>query len=80
MTYIELGQNLTALRKQQDITQAKLAELAGVSRATINAFEQGRASDLGLKKYIKLLSVLGYELNIAPSSALPTLDELQHDW
>lgn len=45
----QLGARLRALRLQRNITQARLAEQAGISRPTLAALEQhGRASLLTL--------------------------------
>jgi transcriptional regulator with XRE-family HTH domain len=48
-----------------------------VSRATLDALENGRASELGFAKLTKLLVALGLELNLqVASSQRPSLDEL----
>jgi len=76
MFYSEVGHKLAQLRNEQGMTQTKLAELTGISRATINAFENGRVSDIGLRKVIKLFDILGYELTTKPRSRFPTFEEL----
>lgn len=45
-------------RKEQRLTQEQLAVLAGVSKPTLNAFEQGKIS-ITLENAIKILKVLG---------------------
>jgi transcriptional regulator with XRE-family HTH domain len=53
---------------------------AGLSRATIDALENGRASDIGVSKLSRILAVLGLELSIRPATnERPTLDELMKD-
>ncbi len=47
-------------RKSQRLTQEKLAILAGVSKPTLNSFEQGKTS-ITLENAIKILKVLGLE-------------------
>ncbi len=47
-------------RKEQRLTQEQLAVLAGVSKPTLNAFEQGKIS-ITLENAIKVLKVLGME-------------------
>lgn len=47
-------------RKEQRLTQEQLAVLAGVSKPTLNAFEQGKTS-ITLENAIKILRVLGLE-------------------
>jgi len=45
-------------RKEQHLTQERLAVLAGVSKPTLNAFEQGKIN-ITLENTIKILRVLG---------------------
>lgn len=40
--FAALGSRIAHLRKQQDITQAQLAELIGVTQQTVNSYETGR--------------------------------------
>ncbi|MDH5552884.1 MAG: helix-turn-helix domain-containing protein [Nitrosomonas sp.] len=47
-------------RKEQRLTQEQLAILAGVSKPTLNAFEQGKTS-ITLENAIKILTTLGLE-------------------
>jgi hypothetical protein len=48
-----------------------------VSRATLDALENGRAGELGFVKLSKLLAALGLELTLqVASSQRPSLDEL----
>jgi transcriptional regulator with XRE-family HTH domain len=76
MNFAELATKIKALRKANGYTQSELAEYSGVSRATINALENGRASDIGVKKLINLFSVLGHELTVIEQHRFPTFDEL----
>jgi transcriptional regulator with XRE-family HTH domain len=64
-------------RKKQKLSQTELARKAGISRATLDALENGRAGELGFAKLVKLLAALGLELKLqAATSHRPTLDEL----
>jgi transcriptional regulator with XRE-family HTH domain len=47
-------------RKAQNLTQEQLAVLAGVSKPTLNGFEQGRLN-IKLESALKILKVLGLE-------------------
>ena len=59
------------------MTQAELSRKAGISRATLDALENGRTGEIGFSKLTRLLAALGLELKIqAASSRRPTLDEL----
>lgn len=47
-------------RKEQNLTQQQLSVLAGVSKPTLNSFEQMKTS-IKLESAIKILQVLGLE-------------------
>ena len=47
-------------RKQQRLTQEQLAVLAGVSKPTLNRFEQGQLN-ITLENAIKIFKVLGLD-------------------
>jgi transcriptional regulator with XRE-family HTH domain len=75
-----IGLEIAAHRKALKLSQSALASKAGVSRATLNALENGRAGELGFSKLTKLLAAVGLELNIqAAGSQRPTLDELMQE-
>jgi len=72
-----LGQQIAENRKKLKLSQTVLAGKAGISRATLEALENGRAGDLGFAKIARLLAALGLELKLqAAGSHRPTLDEL----
>jgi transcriptional regulator with XRE-family HTH domain len=74
---ISIGQEIAGHRKKLKLSQSELARKAGISRATLEALENGRAGELGFSKLNKLLAALGLELKVqAASSHRPTLDEL----
>jgi transcriptional regulator with XRE-family HTH domain len=74
---ISIGARIAEQRKKLKLSQTVLAREAGISRATLDALENGRAGELGFAKLTKLLAVLGFELKLqAASSHRPTLDEL----
>ena len=54
----ELVDEAVIRRKQQRLTQKKLAILAGVSKPMLNAFEQGK-TNITLENAIKILRLLG---------------------
>ena len=77
MDLISIGQQIAQSRKRLKLSQAELSRKAGISRATLDAVENGRAGELGFSKLTKLLAALGLELKLqAAGSARPTLDEL----
>jgi transcriptional regulator with XRE-family HTH domain len=72
-----IGQQIAGSRKKLKLSQTALARKAGISRATLEALENGRAGELGFSKLTKLLVALGLELTLqTASSRRPTLDEL----
>ena len=72
-----LGGQVAQRRKALKLTQMALARRAGISRATLDALENGRARELGFSKLTKVLTALGLELKLqAAGSQRPTLDEL----
>jgi transcriptional regulator with XRE-family HTH domain len=72
-----LGSEIAQRRKEQRLRQADLAAKAGVSRATIDALENGRLGELGIKKVAKILSALGLDLTLSEANKRrPTLDDL----
>jgi transcriptional regulator with XRE-family HTH domain len=74
---ISMGKQIAESRKKLKLTQSALASKAGISRATLDALENGRAGELGFSKLNKLLAALGLELKLqAAGSNRPTLDEL----
>lgn len=51
-------------RQRQGLTQAALADLAGVSRGRVEALENERGMDMGMGTVRDILSALGFSLNI----------------
>jgi len=54
-----------------------MAHELGMSRSTISQIEAGIIQDIGVRKLIRMLDYLGLEIQLRPSGAPPTLDELQ---
>jgi transcriptional regulator with XRE-family HTH domain len=80
MTIREIGQIVATARSSAGLRQTDLAAKAGLSRATIDALENGRASDIGASKLSRVLATLGLELSIRPATnERPTLDELMKE-
>ena len=75
-----IGNRVAERRKTLKLSQLALARKAGVSRATLDALENGRAGEMGFSKLTKLLAALGLELTLQPaSSQRPTLEELMQE-
>jgi transcriptional regulator with XRE-family HTH domain len=70
---LQIGQRRKALK----LRQTDLANKAGVSRATLDALENGRLGELGFVKLAKILAAVGLELSLGePRKRRPTLEEL----
>jgi transcriptional regulator with XRE-family HTH domain len=77
LTLHSLGEQTASKRRELGLTQAELARRASISRATLDALENGRTGELGFAKVTRLLSALGLGLKIEPSGLeRPTLDQL----
>jgi transcriptional regulator with XRE-family HTH domain len=80
LTIGQIGQDVAKARNSSGIRQTDLAANAGLSRATIDALENGRAGDIGVSKLSRVLAALGLELAIRPiTNERPTLDELMKE-
>jgi transcriptional regulator with XRE-family HTH domain len=74
---ISIGGQIAERRRRLRLSQTALARKAGISRATLDALENGRSGELGFSRLTKLLAALGLELKLqTASSHRPTLDEL----
>ncbi|MFT3666340.1 helix-turn-helix transcriptional regulator [Piscinibacter sp.] len=58
----EIGRMVRRRREDLGLSQARLARLSGLSRATINQLETGTIVDLGVSKLAHLLDLLGLTL------------------
>jgi transcriptional regulator with XRE-family HTH domain len=77
---ISIGSQIADRRRTLKLSQTELSRKAGVSRATLDALENGRAGELGFSKLTKLLAALGLEFKLqAAGSQRPTLDELMQE-
>jgi transcriptional regulator with XRE-family HTH domain len=74
---ISIGNEIAQHRRKLKLSQPALASKAGVSRATLDALENGRAGEMGFTRLSKLLAAIGLELKLQASRVdRPTLDEL----
>lgn len=66
---LELSSAVRTRRSDMGLTQAALAKLSGLSRATVNQVENGTLNDLSLTRAAKLLSVLGLSVSVSAPRA-----------
>jgi HTH-type transcriptional regulator/antitoxin HipB len=71
---LRLATQIREKRMNRGLTQANLAELAGLTRQKVIDVEKGSPS-IGMIAYARVLSALDCELAVIPA-AMPTLEEL----
>lgn len=75
-----IGEQIAAKRRAAGLTQSMLAEQGRISRATLDALENGRLGELGYSKLSNVLSALGLELALQETrSRRPTLEDLMNE-
>jgi len=62
MNLSNIGQIIQQRRKQVGLSQAQLAAMGHLSRATVNQLENGALTDLGATKLFALTNLLGIDL------------------
>ena len=77
MNLAELGPLLQQARREAKFSQEQLANLLGMSRATISAIESGRCEEIGFAKLAALLELVGLEVVVTPRKGRPTVDDLR---
>lgn len=75
----DIGLNIRQARKRRGMSQAELAAMLGMSRTTIGQIENGTVQEVGVRKIVRILEVLGLELRVRPAGRPPTLDELRDE-
>ena len=74
----DIGSRIAIARKGRKLSQKELASRAGISRATLEALENGRARELGFSKLTRILAVLGLDLVLQEENQQrPTLEQLR---
>jgi transcriptional regulator with XRE-family HTH domain len=74
-----LGQALKKLRHEKKWSQDTLEKYSGITKRTISKIENGFIEEVGIKKVVTLLDLLGVELTLRPKGRPKTLEELQDE-
>lgn len=75
-----IGQTVRQTRREKRLSQDRLSELSGVSRARIAALEGEKIADITFGNLLSILHALDLDLRLVPlSRKRPTLEELQAD-
>jgi HTH-type transcriptional regulator / antitoxin HipB len=72
----EIGQFICQARKSRKLSQARLGQQLGMSRATISGIENGTVSEIGIRKVLSVCAALGLELVAQEKTRRPTLQQL----
>lgn len=78
-TIQELGEAVSQRRKALGLKQLTLAREAGLSPESLSRFERGRLTELGSRKLLALLGVLGMDLQFTEKGQSGSLDELRKE-
>ena len=76
----ELGSRLAAARVQRNLTQAQLAEQAGVSKRTLERLESGAVATQ-MSTFLRMLRVLGMQNRLEmllPEQVPSPVEQLKH--
>lgn len=78
-TLQELGAAVAARREALGLKQRAVALQAGVTPESLSRFERGRSAELGSRKLLAILAVLGMELQFTEVGRAGSLDELRRE-
>jgi transcriptional regulator with XRE-family HTH domain len=77
MELIDLGELIKKTRQSQRLTQGELVQRSKISRARLDALENGRISDIGFKNLTRIMNALGLDFRITQlNDSRPTLEDL----
>lgn len=75
----ELGSAVRTRRRTLGLKQGDVARKAGITPESLSRFEHGRTTDLGARKLLAVLAVLGMELQFVERGQAGSLDELRKE-
>ena len=76
----QIGQVVRQARRSRRLSQDRLSQLSGVSRARIAALESERIGDITFRNLLNILQALDLDLRVvALNRQRPTLDDLRAD-
>lgn len=78
-TLQDLGVAVAARRHALGLRQGAVAKLAGLTAESLSRFERGRSPELGTRKLLAVLAVLGMELDLIVLGQSGTLDDLRRE-
>ncbi|MFF6013404.1 MULTISPECIES: helix-turn-helix transcriptional regulator [unclassified Rahnella] len=75
-TLYDVAEMLKTARIEADLSQAELAEKAGVSRVTVVRMETLAKGDMSVSILVRLLEAAGYDLRAVKIGHVRTLDDI----
>lgn len=75
-TLADLAEQLKRARREAGLSQAELAERAGVSRTTLARMETLARGDMSVSVLLKLLEGAGYDLQVVKKGHQRTLEDI----
>ena len=78
-TLEELGLAVADRRRALRLNQATVAGQANLQRESLSRLERGRFTDIGVRKLLAVLAVLGLELDVVVTAESGTLDQLRKE-
>ena len=80
MDLIEIGERVREARRGRGWTQTQLSQASDVSRARIDALENGRAAEFGFNHLGRILESLGMDLRLTErNKGRPTMEDLMEE-
>ena len=75
-TLAEAAKVLKEIRRNESLTQAELADRAGLARSTVTRLETLAQGDVGLSAYLRLLVAAGYDMKVVKAGHVRTLKDI----
>lgn len=75
----EMGKLIRKTRKSRKLSQERLGQQLGMSRATISGIENGTVLEIGIRKILSICAALGLELLVREMTKRPTLQQLMKE-
>ena len=75
-TLAEAAEVLKEVRRKESLTQAELADRAGLARSTVTRLETLAQGDVGLSAFLRLLAAVGYDMKVVKAGHVRTLKDI----
>ena len=75
-TLSEVAEQLKQARKEAGLSQAELADRAGLNRLTVGRMENLANGDMSVSALVRLLASAGYDLKVVKAGHSRTLDDI----